>query len=160
MAEVPLSFAKTVTGASGKNLAPSYIPQTQVAPHPQLSNTAAQGNSGQGPAKQTHIPGQVPTHMPMGPKLQAESWERENPDLHLFLVTLHSSLLRSSYYRLAQTTTRSMSDKAFFSWVRATYYRHRGFFSTCFSVYRYSHCEFFKVCHAVDFLYLIFILVN
>lgn len=148
-AEVPTSFAETIAGTSGKNLTPSHMPQgrqSHATPHPQPPNAAAPGHSNQGAAKQSHIPSLSPAHIPTGSNFQAQSSGRSNQDLHIFLVTRHSSLLRSSYYRLAQTTTKSMSDKSFFSWVRATYYHHRGFFLSFLSIYRYSHCEFFKVC--------------
>ncbi|KXG46081.1 uncharacterized protein PGRI_049370 [Penicillium griseofulvum] len=35
-----------------------------------------------------------------------------------------------------------MSDHDFFTWIRNSYYSHRGFLAIWFGLYRYAHCEF------------------
>ncbi|KAJ5159796.1 uncharacterized protein N7482_006800 [Penicillium canariense] len=87
--------------------------------------------------------GQALNRSQTGLKPQTGSGKRDKPELHVFLVMIHSSLFGSSYH-LAQTSVKSMRDPGFFSWVRAMYFCHRGFFPTWFGIYKYSHCGFFK----------------
>lgn len=87
-------------------------------------------------------PGQAPAHLYPGSSLLPSSAKK--PDLHIFLVLIHTSLFGSSYH-LAQSPVNFANDCEFFTWIWMTYYSHRGFLPTWFGLWRYSHCEFFKV---------------
>ncbi|KAJ5904192.1 hypothetical protein N7504_006575 [Penicillium tannophilum] len=146
-AEVPLSFAKSVTGAT-KSLAQSNAPETisvQTSPDPQNFNASVLGQAGQDP-DQNNVNknlGHGPIHSRTDSNRRAEP-EDDKLDLHVFLVMKHLSVFRSGY-RLFQTQVKHMRDDDFFSWMRTTYYSQRGFFLAWFGISRYSHCEFFKV---------------
>jgi len=77
----------------------------------------------------------------------SESPRNDSYQLHAFLVLLNSSIFGSAHC-LAQTTVHNMSDHDFFTWIRNSYYSHRGFLAIWFGLYRYAHCEFFRVSHS------------
>ena len=64
--------------------------------------------------------------------------------LHAFLILLNSSIF-GSVHCLAQTAVHNMSDHEFFTWIRNSYYSQRGFLAIWFGLFRFSHCEFFRV---------------
>ncbi|CAG7921991.1 unnamed protein product [Penicillium olsonii] len=63
---------------------------------------------------------------------------------HAFLVFLNSSILGNVHY-LAQTDVHNMNDQEFFTWLQNSYHSQRGFFAIWFDLFRFSHCEFFRV---------------
>lgn len=48
-------------------------------------------------------------------------------------------------YRLAQIPVSDITSLEFFKRLRSEYFRMRGIWRRCFSVWRYSHCDFYKV---------------
>ena len=52
---------------------------------------------------------------------------------------------RGEYYKLAQISLNGLDSQAFFNAMRVEYFRLRGFARNWFSVYRFSHCDFYKV---------------
>ncbi|KAJ5210767.1 hypothetical protein N7491_010578 [Penicillium cf. griseofulvum] len=73
----------------------------------------------------------------------SESSRNIGYQLHAFLVLLNSSIFGSAHC-LVQTTVHKMNDHDFFTWIRDSYYSHRGFLAIWFGLYRYAHCEFFR----------------
>lgn len=63
---------------------------------------------------------------------------------HAFLVLLSSSIF-GTMHCLAQTEVHNMSDAEFFAWIRNSYYSQRGIFAVWFGLFRFAHCEFFRV---------------
>lgn len=55
-------------------------------------------------------------------------------------------LVRSHYdYYLAQLDVSGTNTVQFFAMLRKEYLRLRGFFARYFSVWRFSHCDFYRV---------------
>ncbi|CAG8212231.1 unnamed protein product [Penicillium olsonii] len=63
---------------------------------------------------------------------------------HAFLVFFNSSIL-GNVHLLAQTDVHNMNDQEFFKWLRNSYHSQRGVFAIWFGLFRFSHCEFFRV---------------
>ncbi|KAI9687189.1 MAG: hypothetical protein M1820_010505 [Bogoriella megaspora] len=81
----------------------------------------------------------------------ATSW-KPRPDNNNLWQTLRVFILVQigRDYEVAQITVNSgMRSKAFFSRMRNDYFRVRGFFRSWFSVWKFSHCEFYK-CNKFD----------
>lgn len=54
-------------------------------------------------------------------------------------------------YRLAQICVSNLNCHTFFSIMKKEYFRLRGVLRGCFSVWRYSHCDFYKVSAVVRY---------
>jgi hypothetical protein len=92
-------------------------------------------------------------------KVEQSHGSSSSPSLHLRRSGLKANIVdmsitrqrvlflakRGGDYRLAQICVSNMNSHTFFSSMRKEYYRLRGFLRTWFSVWRYSHCDFYKV---------------
>ncbi|KAH7631266.1 hypothetical protein B0T09DRAFT_339512 [Sordaria sp. MPI-SDFR-AT-0083] len=153
-AEVPLSFTKRLKSIIRKlprssiPLLPLQNPQSRPTPHPPTS-------SDQGAQRNNQTSGQSPgnNHRDQPPASQPQIAGGNGatvigigqPDRRvLFIVS------QGIDYKLAQICITGLNDcQAFFGTLKENYFRLRGQLRSWFSIWRYSHCDFYK-CEKFD----------
>ncbi|CAG8909772.1 unnamed protein product [Penicillium egyptiacum] len=143
---VPQSFALKIEEYSRTNAAPPDGSNDPVYSRSLPGIAASAHGSGEGAKSQINS-GQASGSNHSGSRAQCRSLENGQKlsyQLHAFLVLVNFSIFGSTHC-LAQTAVHDMSDDEFFTWIRTSYYSHRGFLATWFGLYKYAHCEFFRV---------------
>ncbi|KAI0120322.1 hypothetical protein F4776DRAFT_633767 [Hypoxylon sp. NC0597] len=155
-AEVPSSFAKRLRSII-RSLAPSSTPPENIQPPPasyqgngsgSATNRSSQSH-GQSTQSSQRYDGQSVSSSPANasqPRLRFPA-STNPPTMHshrvLFVVK------RGADYKMAQIGVRKLPCHVFFSTLRAKYFELRGSFRGWFSVWRYSHCDFY-MCEKFD----------
>ena len=109
------------------------------------SENPSQGSSGSGQSGQSS--GSNPSIPQVIPVIHEPGYA--NYDLqsgHVLLVVRQGPILEMvPDYKLAHIPITQVDDEGFFRMVRENYFRLRGFIRSWFSVWRYSHCDFYEV---------------
>jgi hypothetical protein len=85
----------------------------------------------------------------VGPRLESPLSDQQQYGLpHVDQPRVLLIVKRGSQYKLSQIETIRHSNFTFFSSLKADYFLLRGFFRRWFSVWRYSHCDFYRVRYA------------
>ncbi|KAI0890580.1 uncharacterized protein GGS22DRAFT_151294 [Annulohypoxylon maeteangense] len=148
-AEVPLAFIKRLQSIIHSL---PHSPQPPTASFPGgSSGLASTSNNGSHTKPPQKIQGnQQPASSPSSNPLQSGPWPQaviSGPN------TLSQRILfiaeRGMEYKMAQIGVDGIFGGEFFSMLKNDYFRLRGFIRTWFSIWRYSHCDFYK-CEKFD----------
>ena len=147
---MPLPFAKRFKSII-RNLPESSIAvqdlQAPLTSH--LQNSSSQDSSGSNRAPGQFSKNKQGNLQQAGP-LSANAFQFRTPGLEAEVidnnVPNHRVLFivkQGAEYKLAQICVKGLSCHIFFSILRQKYFQLRGFLRGWFSVWRYSHCEFY-----------------
>jgi hypothetical protein len=147
---VPLPFARRLKSII-RNLPESSIAMQDLQAPP---TSHLQNSSGQGADGSSRAPGQFSKNkqgnlQPAGSS-SANSLQFRPPGLKPEVIDInipnHRVLFivkQGAEYKLAQICVKGLSCHIFFSTLRQKYFQLRGFLRSWFSVWRYSHCDFY-----------------
>ncbi|RDL36050.1 uncharacterized protein BP5553_06662 [Venustampulla echinocandica] len=149
-AEVPRPFAKRLKSII-RSFPESSIAMQDLQPPP----TSYRQNSSGPPDRNGGAPGQFSKNrqgnMQPASSSSANAPQFRTPGLKTEIVDInipnHRVLFivkQGAEYKLAQICVEGLSCHIFFSTVRQKYFQLRGFLRSWFSVWRYSHCDFYK----------------
>ena len=103
----------------------------EVPGQPYESGQGNQQSSGSSSANALH-------YLPS--RLKAKTADINIPDHRILFI-----VKQSTEYKLAQICVNGLNSHTFFSALRHKYFHLRGFLRSWFSVWRYSHCDFYMV---------------
>jgi hypothetical protein len=148
---MPLPFVKRL-GSIIRNLPMSSTPMQDLQPPPA---SHLRNSSGQGVHGNSHAPSQSSgngqgNQQPSGsssanafqftpPGLKAKIVDTNIPSHRVIFMVKHGT-----DYKLAQICVSGVSCHDFFSTLSRKYFHLRGFLRSWFSVWRYSHCDFYR----------------
>jgi hypothetical protein len=158
---VPHAFAKRLKSIIC-NLPKEVIPMQNVqpTPAPHLRNSSAQDTHGNG-----DIPGQP---YESGQRSQQSGGPSSANALNYLPSTLNAKtadinipnhrvlfiVKQDAEYKLAQICVNGLNCHTFFSALRDKYFHLRGFLRGWFSVWRYSHCDFYMASISMFYSFL------
>ena len=150
--DMPLSSAlelKSLVNAARRSPITAMNHTGSASPNSQNQHAASSSQTGTPTQPQHNHNANTGVAMPsstLTPALAPGSASNTSPaptnsgGLHIFL-----GVNRGSEYRLTQWEVHDFSDNQFFKTLKRRYIKERGFWRLCFSWYRYSGCEFWKV---------------
>jgi len=135
-AVIALSASMSASGPLGRNQRP-ITPPHSTSPSSQTHSNGQTSSTAQSTIGSPHDPQQV---LGSGPSRRAAVRPLRSISGWVFLV-----VKRGGDYRLSQINVHGHASIDFFRHLRAEYFRLRGLFPRYFSVWVFSHCDFYKV---------------
>jgi hypothetical protein len=147
---VPHPFAKRLKSII-RNLPKEVLPMqgVQSPPISHLRNSSARDTHGNGDVpSQSYESGQGNQQSRGAPSVNALHYlpsrvKAMNADINIPNHRVLFIVKQSAEYKLAQICVNGLNSHTFFSTLRDKYFHLRGFLRSWFSVWRYSHCDFY-----------------